>query len=83
MRRIFEFACDQGHVTERYVDEQVMCIQCPHCKYLAVANRIVSAPQIKLEGITGSFPGAYDRWERVRAEKLQQERKRNASHGED
>ena len=75
MRRLFEFACDEYHITERLVDDSVRAITCQCGKN---ADRIVSAPNIKLEGITGAFPGAYDRWERVRAEKLKQERKQNA-----
>jgi hypothetical protein len=34
---------------------------------------------MKLEGWTGSFPTAYDAWERKRSEKLAQEKKSNAS----
>lgn len=80
MKRIFEFLCDDGHLTDRFVDSEVRQMACSCGKE---SKRIVSAPQVKLEGITGSFPGAYDRWERVRAEKLQQERKQKASHGEE
>ena len=76
MRRMFDFFCDNGHVTERLVDDSVGSITCPECGKDAV--KAVSAPAIKLEGFTGAFPDAYDRWARVRAEKLQQEKKRNA-----
>lgn len=75
MRKLFEFSCEDFHITERYVDDSIRTITCPCGKS---ADRIVSAPTVKLEGITGAFPGAYDRWERVRAEKLKQERKKNA-----
>lgn len=76
MKRMFDFLCDSGHVTERLVDDSVGAITCPECGKEAV--KAVSAPTIKLEGFTGAFPGAYDRWARVRAEKLKQEQKRNA-----
>lgn len=76
MRRMFDFLCTDGHVAERLIDDSVGSITCPECGKEAV--KAVSAPQIKLEGITGAFPGAYDRWEKVRAERLQQEQKRNA-----
>ena len=72
MKRIFEFACNDYHITERLVDDSIRTVQCTCGKD---ADRIVSAPTVKLEGITGAFPGAYDRWERVRAEKLKQEKK--------
>lgn len=73
MKRMFEFLCKDGHVSESLVDPGVRSAACKVCGQ--DAERIVSAGTIKLEGITGSFPGAYDRWERVRAEKLKQERK--------
>ena len=76
MRRMFDFFCDNGHVTERLVDDSVGSITCPECGKEAV--KAVSAPTIKLEGFTGAFPDAYDRWARVRAEKLQQEKKQNS-----
>lgn len=76
MRRMFDFLCDDRHVTERLVDDSVGSITCPECGKDAV--KAVSAPTIKLEGFTGAFPDAYDRWARVRAEKLQQEKKQNS-----
>lgn len=80
MKRIFEFLCSDGHISESLVDDSIRNAACKVCG--KDAQRIVSSGMIKLEGITGSFPGAYDRWERVRAEKLKQERKQAASHGE-
>jgi hypothetical protein len=78
-KRIFEFACPEGHITERLVDSEQRTVL---CRCFAEAERIVSAPRVNLEGITGAFPGAYDKWERVRKEKLAQERKQAASRGE-
>jgi len=80
MKRIFEFQCSAGHITESFVDDSVRSAPCKECGEDAI--RIVSAGTVKLEGITGAFPGAYSRWERVRAEKIKQERKQAASHGE-
>ena len=75
-KRLFDFFCDDKHVTEALRDDSVRTISCPICGKDAV--RAVSAPSIKLEGFTGAFPDAYDRWTRVRAEKLKQEQKQNA-----
>jgi len=73
-RRIYEFSCTDGcGVFEEYIDENIMVELCPTCG--ALSNRIVSAVRSKLEGFTGDFPDAHARWSRVRAEKLQQERK--------
>ena len=79
MRRIFEFSCPCGQVFEKLVDERTRAVECG-CGM--AAERIMSAPSVKLEGITGAFPGAYSKWERVRAEKMKEERKKAASHGE-
>jgi len=74
MKRMFEFSCKCGNLFEKYIDDKERVSRCPECD--AMAQRIVSMPRISLEGITGSFPGAYDSWERKRAEKLKQERKK-------
>lgn len=76
MRRMFDFLCTEGHEFESFIDDSIRTMQCPACG--KDANRLVSSPQVKLEGITGAFPDAYSRWEKVRAEKLKQEQKRNA-----
>lgn len=76
MKRMFDFLCDFGHESERLVDDSVRTIDCPICG--KEAHRLVSSPQVKLEGFTGAFPDAYDRWAKVRAEKLHQEQKRNS-----
>lgn len=80
MKRMFEFACEDGHFFEKLVDDSIRSVKCIHCD--TIAARVVSAPAVKLEGITGDFPGAYSKWERVRAEKLKQERKQAAANGE-
>lgn len=76
MKRMFDFLCDEYHESEAFVDSEVRTIKCPVCG--KDSHRLVSAPQIKLEGFTGAFPDAYDKWARNRAEKLKQEQKRNS-----
>lgn len=76
MKRLFDFVCEDGHVTERLTEDSVRTVTCSSCDKDAV--RVVSAPQVKLEGFSGAFPDAYDRWSKVRAEKLKQEQKRNS-----
>ena len=75
-RRIFEFLCKNGHRTEAFVDTECHATPCKECG--AEATRVISAPNMKLEGFTGSFPTAYDSWERKRAEKLAIEKKQNS-----
>jgi hypothetical protein len=75
-RRMFEFICDNGHRTEDLVDTECHATPCRECG--SDSTRVMSAPTMKLEGWTGSFPTAYDAWERKRSEKLAQERKQNS-----
>lgn len=79
MKVFYDFSCANGHIHEAFVDLHTKTTTCPECG--DTATKLISAPQVKLEGITGSFPGAASRWEQVRAEKLKQEQKTNASHG--
>jgi hypothetical protein len=65
-KRIFEFLCAKGHVTEKFVDDEIRSIECTHCRN--EASRIISTPRIALEGITGSFPSAADAWARKHEE---------------
>ena len=75
-RRMFEFMCEDNHISEALVSSDVREISCRACG--KKATRIVSAVQTKLEPFTGSFPTAYDAWERKRAEKLKIEKKQNS-----
>lgn len=77
MKRIFEFMCDDAHISEALVEDSIRVMNCVHCS--KEATRIISTPNFKLEGITGQFPTAYDAWERKRAEKLAIERKQNGT----
>lgn len=70
MRRMFEFVCSNGHLTEKFIDDKTRAISCPLCGEQSV--RLVSTPRINLEGFTGAFPGAADKWLRIRAEKHKQ-----------
>ena len=78
-RRLYEFRCAKDHVTEQFVDETIKTSQCRECD--EIATRIISPTGIYLEPFSGNHPSSYDRWTRVRAEKLKLEKKRNAEHG--
>ena len=55
---MYEFRCEQNHTAENYIDEEVTTISCPTCQCESL--RVISAPRIALEGITGDFPTAAD-----------------------
>lgn len=63
MRLLNDFECDNGHVSEHITDRYQLSVQCPHCDLSA--KRRLAAPRSKLEGITGAFPSAYDKWAKV------------------
>jgi len=74
-RRMFEFKCDEQHLQVKLVSDEVTKLTCKDCGKEAL--RIISAPRIALEPFSGTFSGATAKWERNRAEKMKQERKRN------
>ena len=78
-RRLYEFKCAKDHVTEQFVDETIKISQCRVCD--EEATRIISPTGIYLEPFSGLHPSSYDRWTRVRAEKLAKEKKTTAEHG--
>ena len=76
MRIILEFKCEEGHVNERFVEDDCTHILCLDCD--KIAKRIVSAVRSKLDPISGDFMGATRQWAKNREQKLQQERKANS-----
>jgi len=75
MRRIFEFACKNGHRTDRLVVYETTSLMC-ECG--ATANRILSAPAFRLEGWSGHFPTAHAKFGKSHTDKLKSERKINS-----
>jgi hypothetical protein len=45
-------------------------------------DRDISTPTVSLEGITGAFPGAHDKWARIREQKFRKNISRNHENGE-
>ena len=58
MRRLFDFKCSNGHITEELVESET-AIQCS-CGL--EAKRILSPIRCSLEGLTGHFPDAHAKW---------------------
>ncbi len=71
-----EFECEScGRMQERFIDVETHYVECS-CG--GTARKIVGMPTVKLEGITGAFPGAHDRWARIREENARQKKRREA-----
>jgi putative FmdB family regulatory protein len=67
MYRVFDFKCGNcGHVHEVFTNTDARTDTCPKCG--EVSGRQVSAPRFKLEGISGHFPTAADKFERMHVE---------------
>lgn len=80
---IYQFRCKTcGRMDDHYLkmDERNNPVLCPDCQQYSMVS-VMSTPIIKLEGFTGAFPSAYDRWEKVREQKRKQEIRQNQSNG--
>lgn len=72
-RRIFEFQCEAGHITEKFIAYETIEVPCSVCS--KVATRIISPVRVSLDGTDPVYVSAYDRWARVHEEKQKQEQK--------
>lgn len=80
---LYDFRCTEcEHKFERLakmVDRQTECPQCG-----AVANRLISTPRLDPRmGLDPDFPGAYDKWAKVRKQRTAIERAHYKEHGDD
>ncbi len=62
-RQLIEFKCSNGHIHERFTNSSSSEEICPFCGSLG--SRIISTPTIKLEGWSGSFPTAAQKWDKL------------------
>lgn len=76
-KRMYEFRCVKEHITERFIDESVLVVECQHCHN--DASRIISKPRVSLDGLSGDFPSAADAWVKRRESHMRKERKSGLS----
>lgn len=79
MRRLFDFFCPNGHVHEDLVEPNLACKLCPTCGEMAW--RVIAAPRAQLEGFSGAFPSAADKWEKNRESHMRKEKRNVDRHG--
>ena len=73
--KVFDFRCEEGNVNEAFIrtGEENQTRPCPECG--SDSSRIISAPTVVLDPISGAFPGATMKWARDRQQKIKKERK--------
>ncbi len=75
MYRLFDFKCPCGQVFESLVQSNVTTSRCS-CGL--DAKRIISPVRSQLEGISGDFPDAHDKWVKRRESHMAQERRKSS-----
>jgi putative FmdB family regulatory protein len=75
---LYDFDCSEHGRFEALVPMGTPSAECPHCH--EVCSRVLSMPTIKLEGLSGAFPSAYDAWQRKHVEAARQGNKRKYGH---
>lgn len=60
-----DFRCERCDLEEeRFIDTKITQIVCPECG--GTMTRLVGMPRVALDGTDPGFPGAYDKWARIR-----------------
>jgi len=77
--RLFDFQCAKGHRFEEMVKAEVRETKCATCG--KKAKRLMSAPRVSLEGISGDFPSAADKWVQRRESHMKKEKRNTERHG--
>jgi hypothetical protein len=80
MRVLNDFVCPKGHRKEYFVENHRKTTGCDTCG--AEATKVQTSIRFRLEGVSGDYPTALDKWVKNRKEKLKQEQKYEASTGE-
>jgi hypothetical protein len=73
--RLFDFRCPDGHKFEDLVKSDVTASRCS-CGL--DAKRIISPVRSNLEGISGDFPDAADKWVKRRESHIAHERRQTS-----
>jgi hypothetical protein len=73
MRVLNDFQCALGHTAERYLDNGITLTECIQCG--GPARKLLRPIAFTLEGTSGDFPTAADKWVKKRNQKLQEELK--------
>ena len=64
---LYDWKCECGNIFEGLAEISDKTHICERCG--SEAKRLISAPNIRLEGISGHFPTAYDKWTKLHTPK--------------
>ena len=73
MRVLRDFKCEKNHITERFLDSEIKTIDCPICE--KTSHRMLGYGTISLDGTNPDFPGAYEKWARVREQRARKHKR--------
>ena len=74
-RLLRDFHCDNcGADHERFIDSGISTVTCD-CG--GTASRVVGMPRVALDGTDPGFPGAYEKWARIREDNARSKKKRS------
>ena len=75
MRMLRDFCCRSCEIVfERYIDNNIEQVTC-ECGGLA--GRIIGMPRVSLDGTDPGFPGAYEKWGKMREDNARIKAKRS------
>ena len=78
---LYDFKCEDGHVTEQFVNSDERQSPCRECG--KPATRELCAPTVHLDPISGDFPGATIAWDKKRQQRIKLEKKAMDNNGPD
>lgn len=71
---LYEYVCNEcGCRHEQFADNNTVVWDCPCCD--GVSRKVISAPHLSLDPISGDFPTTTQNWLRSRETKITAERK--------
>lgn len=75
MKTLRDYVCEKcGTAQERFLDGEVVEIDCA-CG--SIAHRVIGMPRVSLDGTDPGFPGAYEKWAKVREDRARQHAKKS------
>jgi hypothetical protein len=75
MKLLRDYLCEScGTMQERFLDTSIEEVACSCGE---IAKRVIGMPKVMLDGTDASFPGAYDKWARIREDNARIKSKRS------